>query len=39
MIDEADRDEDGCLNFDEFYRVMIKRGDDPLEFLDSDEDS
>ena len=25
------------LNFDEFYKIM-KRKDDPLDFLDSDED-
>ncbi len=25
MIDEADRDQDGQINADEFYRVMKKR--------------
>ena len=37
MIEEADRDGDGLLSFDEFYRVMRKRGD-PLDDLDSDDD-
>ena len=37
MIDEADRDGDGALNFDEFYRVMKRRNDDPLSYWsDSD---
>ena len=38
MIEEADRDGDGLLNFDEFYRVMRRRGDNPLDDLDSDDD-
>ena len=38
MIDEADRDGDGLINEDEFYRVMKKRGDNPLDDLDSDDD-
>ena len=38
MIEEADRVGDGTINFEEFYRVMKKRGDDPLDDLDSDED-
>lgn len=38
MIDEADRDGDGLINPDEFYRVMRKRGDNPLDDFDSDED-
>lgn len=38
MIDEADRDQDGKINFEEFYRVMKKRGDNPLEDWDSDDD-
>jgi Ca2+-binding EF-hand superfamily protein len=38
MIEEADRDKDGQLSFDEFYRVMRKRGDNPLDDLDSDDD-
>ena len=38
MIEEADRDGDGLINFDEFYRVMKKRGNNPLDDMDSDED-
>eukprot|EP00933_Yihiella_yeosuensis_P011584 TRINITY_DN11901_c1_g1_i1.p1 TRINITY_DN11901_c1_g1~~TRINITY_DN11901_c1_g1_i1.p1 ORF type:complete len:208 (-),score=60.96 TRINITY_DN11901_c1_g1_i1:129-752(-) len=38
MIEEADRDGDGLINPEEFYRVMRKRGDNPLDDLDSDED-
>lgn len=38
MIEEADRDHDGMINQDEFYRVMKKRGDNPLDDLDSDDD-
>lgn len=38
MIDEADRNGDKMIDFDEFYRVMKKRGDDPLDDLDSDDD-
>jgi Ca2+-binding EF-hand superfamily protein len=38
MIEEADRDADGLINFDEFYRVMRKRGNNPLDDLDSDDD-
>jgi len=37
MIEEADRDGDGCLNFAEFYRIMKKR-EDPLDDFDSDLD-
>jgi Ca2+-binding EF-hand superfamily protein len=37
MLEEADRDGDGSLNFDEFYRIMRRRND-PLDDLDSDED-
>lgn len=37
MIDEADRNGDGLLDFDEFYRVMRKRGTDPLSDYDSDD--
>ena len=37
MIAEADRDKDGALNFEEFYRVMRRRNDDPLScWSDSD---
>ena len=37
MLEEADRDGDGMLNFDEFYRIMRRRGD-PLDDFDSDDD-
>jgi centrin-1 len=38
MIEEADRDGDGLINMDEFYRVMRKRGGNPLDDFDSDDD-
>jgi centrin-1 len=38
MIDEADRDQDGKINMEEFYRVMKKRGENPLDDWDSDDD-
>ena len=38
MIDEADRDGDGLINQDEFFKVMKKRGDNPLDDLSSDDD-
>ncbi len=37
MLEEADRDGDGMLNFDEFYRIMRRRGD-PLDDFDSDDE-
>ncbi|CAM9488694.1 unnamed protein product [Heterosigma akashiwo] len=37
MLEEADRDGDGVINQDEFYRVMRKR-EDPLDEIDSDDD-
>ena len=37
MYEEADRNNDGLINADEFYRVMKKR-DDPLDDWSSDED-
>ena len=37
MLEEADRDGDGMLSFDEFYRIMRRRGD-PLDDFDSDDD-
>ena len=38
MIDEADRDGDGMINEDEFFRVMKKRGENPLDDLSSSDD-
>ena len=38
MIAEADRTGDGLITFEDFYRVMKKRHDDPLGEFDSDED-
>ncbi|OQR92542.1 caltractin [Achlya hypogyna] len=38
MIEEADRDGDGLINEDEFFRVMKKRSGNPLDDLDSDDD-
>ena len=37
MVDEADRDGDGVINDEEFYRVMRKR-ENPLDEIDSDDD-
>jgi len=37
MLEEADRDGDGMLNFEEFYRIMRRRGD-PLDDFDSDDE-
>ena len=34
MIDEADRDNDGQISFDDFFRIMRKR-DSPLDDWDS----
>ena len=38
ILEEADRDNDGYIGFDDFYRIMKKRGDDPLEDWSSDEE-
>ncbi|GBG24086.1 Caltractin [Hondaea fermentalgiana] len=38
MIDEADRTGEGAINQEDFYRVMKKRGNDPLDDLSSDEE-
>lgn len=38
IMEEADRDCDGFIGFEDFYRIMRKRGDDPLEDWSSDED-
>eukprot|EP00933_Yihiella_yeosuensis_P041209 TRINITY_DN3562_c0_g1_i2.p1 TRINITY_DN3562_c0_g1~~TRINITY_DN3562_c0_g1_i2.p1 ORF type:complete len:207 (+),score=48.83 TRINITY_DN3562_c0_g1_i2:67-621(+) len=37
-IAQADKDGDGLINPEEFYRVMRKRGGNPLDDWDSDED-
>merc|ERR1712199_9740 len=37
MINQADRDGDGQINIDEFYRIMKKKGNF-LEALSSDDD-
>merc|ERR1712070_42436 len=37
MINQADRDGDGAINMDEFYRIMKKKGNS-LEDLSSDDD-
>ena len=39
MIEEADKDGDGLINADEFYRVMRRRGNDPWEDLSSESDT
>ena len=39
MIEEADRNKDGAIDSEEFYRVMKKRGDNPLDDLDPESDS
>ena len=38
MIAEADKSGDGKITFDEFYRVMKKNCNDPMNEFDSDED-
>ena len=38
MIEEADRDGDKMIDREEFYRVMRKKGNNPLEDLSSSED-
>jgi centrin-1 len=39
IMEEADRDGDGYIGFEDFFRIMKKRGDDPLEDWSSDEDN
>lgn len=39
ILEEADKDNDGFIGFEDFYRIMKKRGDDPLEDWSSDEDN
>ena len=38
IMEEADRDGDGYIGFEDFYRIMKKRGDDPLEDWSDDEE-
>ena len=38
IMEEADKDADGYIGFDDFYRIMKKRGDDPLEDWSDDDD-
>ena len=38
MLNEADRSGDGQITFDEFFRVMRKKCNDPMGEFDSDED-
>jgi centrin-1 len=38
MLNEADRSGDGQITFDEFFRVMRKKCNDPMAEFDSDED-
>ena len=38
MIAEADRTGDGLITFEDFFRVMKKKCDDPLGEFDTDED-
>ena len=38
IMEEADKDGDGYIGFDDFYRIMKKRGDDPLEDWSDDDD-
>lgn len=38
MVNEADRDGHGKINEEDFHRVMKKRGGDPLDELDSDDE-
>ena len=38
MVNEADRDGEGKMNEAEFHLVTKKKGGDPLDKLDSDED-
>ncbi len=38
MIAEADRDGDGAVNAEDFYRVMRKRPGNALDDIDSDDE-
>ena len=38
MIKEADKSGDGSITFEEFFRVMKKKCNDPMNEFDSDDD-
>ena len=38
IMEEADKDADGYIGFYDFYRIMKKRRDDPLEDSSDDDD-
>ncbi len=38
MINEADKNGDGQITFEEFFRVMRKKCNDPMNEFDSDDD-
>jgi len=38
MIEEADKDADGYVTFEDFYKIMKRKSDNPLDELDDDED-
>eukprot|EP00490_Sorites_sp_Unknown_P020427 CAMPEP_0114663006 /NCGR_PEP_ID=MMETSP0191-20121206/26070_1 /TAXON_ID=126664 /ORGANISM="Sorites sp." /LENGTH=41 /DNA_ID= /DNA_START= /DNA_END= /DNA_ORIENTATION= len=38
MIEEADRDGDGAVSKDDFYKMMKGRSGDPLDQISSDDD-
>ncbi len=39
MIEEADRDGDGYVVFDDFFRIMKRKSDNPLDDLDDDDEA
>ena len=36
MIEEADRDGDGFVTFEDFFRIMKKKSENPLDDLSDD---
>jgi centrin-1 len=38
MIEEADKDGDGFVVFEDFFKMMKKKSDNPLDDLDDDDD-
>jgi centrin-1 len=38
MIEEADKDGDGYVVFDDFFKMMKKKSDNPLDDMDDDDD-